>query len=860
MGWLNINGNWIGRHSGRSWSSYWATHFAEFQTTLFAQDDLNFWAKSRSGLTFVDEYGNDASILVPTAYFNGTDNKLSGSVVVGGNAWDCTIKVKLHNAAGNSPLLNCGGYTGVVKGLMMRVNNGTLQVFTSDGTTAVSANFATGLTNDTLYTIRVQWSGVTGETMTVTTNGAALTSTTNKGWADNSTNALCFANYATIYGNITLVEATGTFGNLVFSLFPNGLSTEEIGIAATPVKLSWAGAVGHSVYDTGSAHYLDNGFSIWKDNSDIYQYVPNDLSGNFLDVDALLAGTYANISQIAGSVNHNLWNSYIRFAGDFFDRSNTTIWNDTSRESAYYSESTPKDFYITELNFKTLKTWLNVGYKGKFFIKADEQSVEDTTTIDELFCYTTDKTSHDEIKALIYSNDVRRCQRNTSGDYIFDSDNYAEIYLYDDLGGDAEANYTKYQALINSGDLTLVTGYNEYDVIALSQPLSIPSNRTITINCELRIKDGTIVNLTQNVTAGDTVIHVDSVDGFNIGEWVAIGDDLLQQCGGIQTRRFASCGRITEIGENTITIHAASRYDVSAGDNGQLGHAQSVLLIDEKENVTINGTGIINGNWENQYDKEPVNAVSEEQKMFCGISSVLSNGTVIDGALLIKNAGTHGISMVGDMAIASRVSDCVIKNVTCDRNHDKNILLVSTDGVEISDVTCTNSPFEDGIIFYLNNINMVVSRVTCLNNVRNDFTINSNGVCNGVFNDIIAIKTSISSSSLVVNGLTNSHLRIDSSYSGGNDIIINNYEVSDLSTTSVLTIYGAVDNIVFNEAILDGCTTSGAAIVIDDLNDGGVFPQNIEFIGGGIYDHTGDAYAIAASADVTFTDFDNAPA
>jgi hypothetical protein len=53
--WLPINGNWIGRHSGKSWSSYWLRQIK------------SFWIKpdSRQGTTLPDEYGNDAKILLP---------------------------------------------------------------------------------------------------------------------------------------------------------------------------------------------------------------------------------------------------------------------------------------------------------------------------------------------------------------------------------------------------------------------------------------------------------------------------------------------------------------------------------------------------------------------------------------------------------------------------------------------------------------------------------------------------------------------------------------------------------------------------------------------------------------------------
>lgn len=70
MGWLNINGNWIGRHSGKSWQTYWTT-----------QNIFDFyWYEGAANVTateLVDKSGNGNNVTITgkdfaTAYIPAT--------------------------------------------------------------------------------------------------------------------------------------------------------------------------------------------------------------------------------------------------------------------------------------------------------------------------------------------------------------------------------------------------------------------------------------------------------------------------------------------------------------------------------------------------------------------------------------------------------------------------------------------------------------------------------------------------------------------------------------------------------------------------------------------------------------------
>jgi len=379
------------------------------------------------------------------------------------------------------------------------------------------------------------------------------------------------------------------------------------------------------------------------------------------------------------------------------------------------------------------------------------------------------------------------------------------------------------------------------------------------VDCELRVKDASFANLTDSVSINDTVINIDDTSVFKVGDYVAISDDILSvQGGGSQTRRVASCGVITEIGEGTITINVGSNYNVSHTDGGKVGHCQPVVLVENADNVNIYGSGIINARWQKQYDVEAVWGAVEAMEFGSGIAVKNSDNCKVLGTplLTLKNAVLHNVVFFGpDAAISGEIG-----NLDSGYAHDKNLLCGWTDGMVLHDIEAHHSYFEDGVIFYISNVNMTLDDIYEHDNARTGINLLGNGVCNAVLTNIRCAKNlNLTSSNIVANNVTmegSAYLAINSAYSGGNDITINGITFTDITIAKLINLEGNIEDIAINDCVIDGCNTSVAAIFADDYNDGGVYPQNVVFTGGGISDHTGTKTSIAVGSDVTFVDFD----
>ena len=839
------------------WSSSWITR-------LYDQEDLSFWTKAdtRNGLVLPNSLSvgtGDAAILVPTARLATNAFIYRNEYIVGGAAWDVTIRFKVDSGAGNNPLINCGGYTGNVKGLMLRCNSGAINVFTANGTTSVSSNFAHNIANNTWYTLRFQWSGVEGEVMTVTVNGSSLTATTNKAWVGNSTDTISLGRYSTIYMTGNISSIVGIMSGRTINLYPTGIvSADNFEIGSDDVKWLVAGAGYVSQFLGGDTWFLDKGYSIWRDYLTLrLTYIPNTSNG-LTTAGTSLTPAYRLLTEVSGTLtNHNLWNSKIRFSQDYFDRSNATIWNDACRASAYYDSGNVKDFHISEINELTIRTYLNDGYRAKFFPKVLGNSIDDRITLTDLILYTTDKKGIGDKYVLQYTRDIFRAQKDTSRQHYEDADGYIQLYLYVDLGNDEDYWHTYFQSRLATGNVEIPGPAT--DVYLIKQPLIVPDGRTLTVNGELRIKKGVTVNITSDVAINDTVINVDSVVGFNVGDQVSISDDLqtLMYYG---TRRQASSGVITEIGESTITLDDGSRYAITTASNAKLGHTQSCIVTNGGSGISVIGSGIVNGNWAYQYDVEPVSKSinMEDVRQFCGISFHDTQSPSVSG-VTVKNAGLHGISIGG----MSTISGVVVQNITAKENHDKNILLRATDGAILNNITAEDSVFEDGLTLYAGNVNFIITNVFVNGNPRWGVVILNNGECNGSISTIQSTDgIAVWSSDAEINDVTftdDGYISIQDVYTYGNDLVFNNITYNNVSRDSLISILGGCDRITFNELVFNDTTSSSAAILVDDRSGGGDFPQDILIDGGGFYNHTGTKASIDASADVVFADFDNYP-
>ena len=176
---------------------------------------------------------------------------------------------------------------------------------------------------------------------------------------------------------------------------------------------------GFSVY--GSKYFMDYGFSRLTKAGAIDIMVPYNTNGIANATPTLPLGytKYKDYSGVLTGLNMALCK--VRFVNAFFDRSNAIIWKEAAR-GTWYDVSNPKDFHITELNFKTLISYLNTGYAGMLYLKVRLNSIieADREVLTEVLLYPVDKTGNDEISILKYTGDISQAVVDGDGQYVFD--------------------------------------------------------------------------------------------------------------------------------------------------------------------------------------------------------------------------------------------------------------------------------------------------------------------------------------------------------------------------------------------------------------------------------------------------------
>ncbi len=250
-------------------------------------------------------------------------------------------------------------------------------------------------------------------------------------------------------------------------------------------------------WDSASLHPLEYGTAFyWKENivtdaNGVYTWIPKNLDGSLKNEGmSNIADQHVWIRDEEISSTHlTLGHLKIRFAPDFFDRSNATIWNATCRASAYYDSSNVKDFHVSELNQRTLMSYLNAGYKGKLFVKVQSSNYQgnynfsiddlDRRLLLEIFLCNTNKTGDDHKKALQYTGDYSAAVLSSGSPVLDASDNVQLGYWQTD-----EAS------LVCRLDDGLLEQYSQY--FPLWQSLSTPENPV----------KGTILLVTDYITGG----------------------------------------------------------------------------------------------------------------------------------------------------------------------------------------------------------------------------------------------------------------------------------------------------------------------------------------------------------------------
>jgi hypothetical protein len=195
-----------------------------------------------------------------------------------------------------------------------------------------------------------------------------------------------------------------------------------------PTFASLSGAsIKYSQYGSNSG--LSNGYDLYKSYALPNIHIPHVSNLSSITPTGLSAGYYNSKSVLNIDKLHNLYDSMILFANDFFDRSNTTIWNDYARAAtSFFDVNNPKAWHISEMEINTIKLYANPGYLGMFY----PVFYGDREYLKELFVYTTDKETTELKSALQYSKNYEAYHNI---DYYFDArnivatrDNYMLIF------------------------------------------------------------------------------------------------------------------------------------------------------------------------------------------------------------------------------------------------------------------------------------------------------------------------------------------------------------------------------------------------------------------------------------------------
>jgi hypothetical protein len=238
-------------------------------------------------------------------------------------------------------------------------------------------------------------------------------------------------------------------------------------------------------------------------------------------------------------------------------------------------------------------------------------------------------------------------------------------------------------------------------------PATLPAIN-VPADCTLALSNARTSTLTANTTVGATVFDVTDGTKFRIGEWVVISDsNRTVQGGGNQTRRNGFASTVASIVGNTVTLTDASPYAFTTAASATMGSCTGLLYV--TGSCTVTGPGTLDANRAGAYDVHPIDiSTTEAERAGCalyikpgGVAASVSNITIRGGSL-------HGLvlhSVIGGAA----------SNLTCTNAHDKNLMLRGCQTTTLTDVTCTNSLFEDGVILYASNQTITLTNITATN-------------------------------------------------------------------------------------------------------------------------------------------------
>ena len=427
---------------------------------------------------------------------------------------------------------------------------------------------------------------------------------------------------------------------------------------------------------------------------------------------------------------------------------------------------------------------------------------------------------------------------------------------------------------------TIVIGNSRDDVFLLSQPLLFKSNMNYIINGTIKIQDGETVLLTDDTDIGESTltIAVGDIGKFHVGQWVSATDDNvtsdIEGTEFVRELQYAWGGMITDITGNVITLEGNCNYNLAISRNAKMGHSQGCIIIQNAENINVSGSGLINGNRYNQIPVLPSTSLTlhghwEHQR--CAMSFVIWNShdiTLEDITIEDGLAHSLSISSVNLDEIKTWNSNILLKNLKVNTGHDKNILVRFTEYMTVEDCEAegNNETWEDGLIFYSNCEHIEVDRFTARNNRRYGFSWNSNSNQHLVAKNIETSGNSnrkgygisINAKSVEISACNiYDTLTIGGAYTTtdvvATNIVVESYQLprsTYLRNDRIVNIAGqriTLNNFIMRDSI---SKTAFDAIVI------AATVEDVEFNGGGVYNHTGDMISQTSYDRAEWNDFE----